>query len=139
MTLLHHSELNALAEFAEALFNSRVEIYYHSIQTAGDSWDDSVSAEIEDDTTPSVVVDGWFRNQPDYQTSDALAAIAHEEDGRLFVPLGTVLGRQDKVVVYARDVETGEATGTGTAYRVIDTNYENTYRVLIRVSLRRIS
>jgi hypothetical protein len=138
MSILGQSELNALAEYAEALFNSRVEIYYHSVQTAGVPWDDSVSEEIEDDTTPSVVVDGWFRNQPDYQTNDALAAIAHDEDGRLFVPLGTVLGRQDKVVVYPIDAD-GNPASTGTAYRVIDTNHENTYRVLIRVSLRRIA
>ena len=138
MGLLGVDELAALSEVAESLFNSRVEIFHQAISEASDAWDDSTETPIADAAEPTAVVDGWLRNQPDYQTSDALGALAHEEDGRLFVPLGTELARQDKVVVYARDAD-GNPTGDGTTYRVIDTNTENTHRVLIRASLRRMA
>jgi hypothetical protein len=137
-TLISTEELAALSGVAESLFNSRVEIYHQHIQDQSNSWDDSVEQEIVDGSTPDEVVSGWLRNQPDYQTSDDLAALAYEEDGRLFVPVGTTLTRKDRVVVYEIDAD-GETVGDGTAYRVIDTNVENTWKVLIRASLRRIT
>ena len=136
MTLIGSEELAALAGTAEALFNSRIEIFHQSDEDQSGSWDDSVEGEQSDE--PDEVVLGWFRAQPDYQTSDALAAIAHEEDGRLFVPLGTALERRDLVKVYELDAN-GATVGDGTSYRVIDTNVENTWKVLIRAALRRMS
>lgn len=138
MSLISADELASLAEVAESLFNSRIEIYHQHEEDESGSWDDSVEQEIADGSIPDEVVSGWLRNQPDYQTSDDLAALAHEEDGRLFVPLGTTLTRTDKVIVYALNAA-GETVGDGTAYRVIDTNVENTWKVVLRASLRRIA
>ena len=134
--LIATDQLASLAGIAESLFNSRVEIYHQSDEDQPTSWDDSVEG--IQSTEPDEVVLGWFRNQPDYQTGEALSAITHEEDGRLFVPLGTSLERRDKVIVFALDAS-GNSIGSGTAYRVIDTNYENTWKVLIRAALRRMS
>ena len=134
--LIATDQLASLASIAESLFNSRIEIYHQSDEDQTGSWDDSVEGTQSDE--PDEVVLGWFRNQPDYQTSDSLAAIAHEEDGRLFVPLGTTLERRDRVKVYPLN-ESGETVGDGTSYRVIDTNVENTWKVLIRAALRRMS
>lgn len=138
MSLINTEEIAALSEVAESLFNSRIEIYHQHEEDQSSSWDDSVEQEIADGATPDAVVSGWFRNQPDYQTSDDLAVLAHEEDGRLFVPVGTALERTDKVVVFALNAA-GETVGDGTAYRVIDTNVENTWKVVLRASLRRIA
>lgn len=139
-SLISKEEMAALAETVEDVYGDRteVEIYHQTEADEETSWDDSVEAPIEDDATPAAVVNGWFRNQPDYQTTDALAALAHEEDGRLFLPLGTELSRTDKVVVFPMDDE-GNRIGNGTAYRVIDTNFENTFKVLVRVSLKRLA
>ncbi|HXS47563.1 MAG TPA: hypothetical protein VN756_08875 [Solirubrobacterales bacterium] len=136
MALIGTEELAALSEVAESLYNSRIEIFHQSDEDQSGSWDDSVEGAQSDE--PDEVVLGWFRNQPDYQTNDSLAAITHEEDGRLFVPLGTALERRDSVKVYALDAD-GNTVGDGTSYRVIDTNVENTWKVLIRAALRKIS
>lgn len=137
MSLLGAEEMAALSETAEALFDSVVEIFRQTNSSAGDAWDDSTEIAIEDGATPDDVVMGWFRNQPDDQISGELGAIAHEDDGRLFVPLGTVLRRSDEVVIYAADAD-GNKVGDGTAFRVIDTNLQNTHRVLVRAALKRI-
>lgn len=134
--LIAVNELAALADIAESLFNSRIEIFHQADEDQSTSWDDSVEGALSDE--PDEVVLGWFRNQPDYTVSDQLAALAHEEDGRLFVPLGTSLERRDKVKVYALDAA-GETVGDGVAYRVIDTNVENTWKVLIRAALRKLA
>ena len=141
--LLGVAELASLAEVAEGLMNSEIRIYAQSDEDSpsappNDSWDDSTEAAITDDAEPTAVVNGWFRNQPDYTVADMAGAIGHEEDGRLFVPLGTVLERRDKVVVLPLD-ENGVSIEPGTAYRVVDTSVENTWKVLIRASLRRWS
>lgn len=136
MALLGTEELAALSEVAESLYNSRIEIFHQADEDESDSWDDSVEGAQSDE--PDEVVLGWFRNQPDYQTSDALAAISHEEDGRLFVPVDTALERRDTVKVYSLDAN-GDTVGVGTTYRVIDTNLENTWKVLKRAALRRLS
>ena len=141
--LLGLTELQGLAEVAEGLMNSEIRIYSQADEDSSsappnDSWDDSTEAEIADDAEPTTVVHGWFRNQPDYTVADQNAAIGHEEDGRLFVPLGTELHRRDKVVVLPLD-ENGVSIEPGTSYRVIDTSVENTWKVLIRASLRRFS
>ena len=141
--LITNTELAGLAAVAEGLMNSEIRIYSSSDEDSplappNDSWDDSTEggAAADDDAEPTAVVRGWFRNQPDYDINDLASAIGHQEDARLFVPLDTQLHRRDKVVVLPLDA-TGIAVEPGTAYRVVDTNIENTWKVLIRASLRK--
>ena len=131
-------ELEALASLAEGFMVSQVEIWRFTIPSPSSGWDDSTDEGIDEDSDPDVVVRGWFRNQPDHQLSDALAALAHNEDGRLFVPLGTTLYRRDLVRVTSLD-EDGNPAGEGETFRVIDTNATNTWRVLVRASLMRLA
>lgn len=118
--LVSAAEMASLAVFAESAMQTEVSIYHKSSDENSYS-DDQVTYPTE----PDAVVLGWFRNQPDYQLTEEFSALQHVEDGRLFLPLGTALSRGDKVVVM------------GTNWFVIDTNLESTYRVLMRVSLRR--
>jgi len=125
--LVTAEELASLAELAETGMLTPVAIYARSTErNYATGWDDS-SGDSEQFATEPVNVNGWLRERPDGQTDDDLGVIAHTEDARLFLPLGTVVARGDKVVI------------EGHEYAVIDDNANNTYRVLVRVALRRLS
>lgn len=77
-------------------------------------------------STPTAVVKGWMRNQPDYAVTDDSGATQHPEIARLFLPIGTQVSRGDKVVI------------DGHPWTVVDDNEENTYKVTLRVAVRRM-
>lgn len=114
----------ALAALFEHAMETDVDIYARTTERNYLAWDDS-SHESEQFVTTPVRVKGWLREMPDYQTDDELGRIVHTEDARLHVPLGTIVERGDKVVI------------AGNEYSVIDDNRHNTYRVAVRVALRR--
>jgi hypothetical protein len=125
--LVTTEELASLAELAELGMLTPVLIYARTtVRNYATGWDDSSGTSEQYATTP-VSVNGWVRSRPDPNTDDDLSVIEHVEDVRLFLPLGTVTQRGDKVVI------------AGVEYAIIDDNAENTYRVLHRVALRRIS
>lgn len=119
--LVSAAELTALAETAERGMQTEVRIF-HKTDGVNDFSDDE--AGYADD--PDETVDGWLRIQPDFDLSDQFAALQHVEDGRLFLPRETSVARGDKVVI------------GGENFYVVDANTNNTFRVLTRVSLRRM-
>ena len=129
--LVSDIEMASLAEVAQLGMQTEVEIYARTTNVNySTGWDDSSGTSEQYATTPyltaeGVLPKGWIREVPNPQTTDEFEQITHTEDGRLFLPLGIPLSRGDKVVI------------EGSEYRVIDDNSRNTYRVLLRVSLRR--
>lgn len=115
-------DMAGLMDMAEGFMQTSVDIYHATDATTG--WDDSVKNAPA--LAPDLTVLGWVRSRPNVDLDEDLAALINEEQTRLFVPVGTVLEKGDRVVI------------AGDAYNVIDTNAQNTWRVLLRCSLRRI-
>lgn len=120
--LVSEAEIENLRDYALSGMQSEIQIF----------WKSSGSNDYSDDqenfaSTPDLTVMGWFRNAPNIALNEDFAALQQVDDGRLFLPVGTKLDRGDKVVV------------AGGAWTVVDTSAESTYKVLLRVLLRRVS
>lgn len=124
--LVSAEAMNSLAAIFQDQMLTEVQIFSRATERNYLAWDDSSDTSEQFAETPVTVL-GWLRERPDYQTDDDLSAIQHVEDARLHLPLGTVVGRGDKVVIGTEE------------YAVIDDNRFNTYKVSIRVALRRTS
>lgn len=102
----------------------RTEVQIFSLTSGANTFSDdqeSFSAE------PTATVLGWMRNQPDYVITEDSGATQHPEEARLFLPVGTQIARGDKLVI------------GGEPWTVVDHNAENTYKVTLRVAVRRMS
>lgn len=121
MTLVDDAMLDALAETAELGMVSDV-LVYRKTDAVNDFSDDGESYP----TDPDVTTKGWLRLQPDYDLTVDRGVLQHTEDARLFIPRSIPLHRGDKVVV-------GDEN-----FFVVDSNNNNTYRVLTRAALRRL-
>lgn len=133
--MITEEDLAAFRDVVEGFFSTSIDIY-HSSDLAGDyayadgsaPWDDSIKDPDPQSlpATPSLTVLGWVRSRPNPDLSEELAALVNEEQTRMFVPVGTAVEKGDLAVF------------GGDQYQVIDTNPQNTYRVLLRCSLRRL-
>ena len=125
--MITSADLAAFRDLAKDFFTTvSIEIYSSSDKTDAPSahtWDDSIKTY---PTTPTATVDGWVRSRPNADVDEDEAAIINEEETRLFVEVGTAIEKGDKVVF------------GGKSFSVIDTNADNTYLILLRVSLRRV-
>lgn len=74
---------------------------------------------------PGVTVKGWLRTVPE-GTIDVISGVqADVAIYRLFLPVGTAVNNNDRIVIEGR------------TYVVTDTNRESTYQVALKCSLRR--
>lgn len=121
MTFFGPAEMAGLQDFFSGFLQTTVEIYAKS-SGENDYSDDGESFSAQ----PTAVTTGWLRNQPDTKLVDEAGAALHPNVGRLFIPVDVVVRRGDKVVI------------DGDAWRVIDHNRENTFKVTQRVALERL-
>lgn len=119
--LVSDAEVASLRDYALSGMQTEIQIF-HKTTVPNDFSDDGESFPVD----PDITVLGWFRNAPNIDLSGDFSALQQVDDGRLFLPVGTVLDRGDRVVV------------AGEAWTVVDTNKESTYKVLLRVLLRRV-
>lgn len=117
--LLSSSELGALREVAELGMIDDVGIYRRSAG-GGLEGDDDI------DYGLSITVKGWLWEPPLTGQGDIVGGIeAINTAYRLYLPVGTPISNGDRVFV------------NGGMFEVVGTNAENTYRPVLRCSLRR--
>lgn len=75
--------------------------------------------------TTTETLKGWLRSMPEDMVQVSYGQTQVPASHRLFLPVGTDIRPYDKVLI------------GGTAFKVIDTSQESTYRVLLRVMLRK--
>lgn len=117
--LLKSSQIAALRKLTEKLFNTQVQIWTRSVTDSPYS-----DADIESFAL-SATVDGWLRSMPDDAVNVEYGQAQVHATHRLFVPVGTAVGPYDKVVI------------NGEEFKVVDTSVESTYKVLLRVLIRK--
>lgn len=118
MTLLSDSQLAALSKIAEMGMKSSVTIKRRS--TTQSVLEDNVDTW----TTVGTTI-GWVRALPSDDFSIDGGGFRVGVTHRLFVPLDTDLRPHDQVVI------------NGETFQVTDTALENTWKVLLRCSLRK--
>jgi hypothetical protein len=111
----------ALQDIFSGFYQTDVEIY------AKTSSENPFSDDGDTFATDPVRTKGWLRNQPDDRLAQDGSATVHPEEARLFLPIGVVVNRGDKVVI------------DGSPWSVIDHNRENTFKVTQRVAIKRAS
>jgi hypothetical protein len=120
--LVSAGEIESLRGYALSGMQTEVQIF-HKTSVANDYSDDAETFPID----PDITIMGWLRTVPDQRLVEDFSALEHPEEGRLFLPVGTQLSRGDKVLI------------AGVAWSVIDTNEGNTYQVVLRVALTKVS
>jgi hypothetical protein len=123
MTLVSDSEMAALRAVALSGMVTTIHIYHATNVRTEDG------NEAGYPSTPSLTVLGWLTEQtPDSATMGVYdGGQSVPEQHRLILPVGTVIGLNDKVVV-----------GNGTYY-VQHTSSDNTYKPLLNVTLRTLT
>ena len=118
MTLISDSQMAALRKTAELGMIATVAIYYHTVLETEDG---SESAWVLGGTTK-----GWLYNKPDANTQVVAGGQGHIEVYRLYLPVGTELDYNDRVVI------------GGHTYTVIDSTGESTWLPLLEATIKRI-
>jgi len=119
MGLFSNGQITGLRRIAERALDTDVTILRRSV---------SSSAYGDNDTetfTATETVKGWLRSVPEDQVQVSYGTEQVPASHRLFVAVGTDIQPYDKVVI------------GGLEFKVIDTSVESTYRVLLRVMLRK--
>jgi hypothetical protein len=120
MPLVSDSQMTALRGVINEGMITEVTILAH--QTTDNAYGDE---QTESWPGPGTTVMGWLRTVPE-GTIDVISGVqADVSIYRLFVPVGTEIGNNDKVRIEDR------------LYVVTDTNKESSYQVALKCSLRR--
>ena len=119
MSLLRPSQLAALRRLTTKLFNTKVEIWKRTVADSVYSDEDIESFAL------SETVDGWLRSLPEDSVDVSYGQTHVAATHRLFVPVATDVAAFDQVKI------------NGATYKVIDTSVESSYKVLLRVLLRK--
>lgn len=117
--LLTIKQLQALRKQMARGYDTEVKIY---ARTTGEN----VYSDDAETLTLKETTKGWLRLQPDNRLDTGLQAVRGVDDARLFLPVGTSIERGDQVEI------------NGDRFTVFDTNADNTWKVTLRVSLRRL-
>jgi len=118
MSLISDSQMAALRKTAELGMIATVAIYYHTVIETEDGSED---AWVLAGTTK-----GWLYNRPSGETGVHGGGMGHVEEYRLYLPVGTELDYNDRVVI------------GGHTYTVTDSTGESTWLPLLEATVKRI-
>lgn len=119
MPLVTASQMTALQNVALQGMDTPVDIYPRiEIETASDT--------AEGWPTKSLSTRGWIRSMPGSVFNVDVGVLEASVPFRLFLPVGTPIGPGDHVKI------------EGNEYAVVDTTVENTIKIVLRCTLRKL-